>query len=78
MVTLPYVKNCDSSFVEIPVDLPLNLHENSDKSKAKVKSAPPRRLPRNAGTASIVERQMRDLERIESPPPFIEAEVVVC
>jgi len=78
-VTLPYVKNCDSSFVEIPIDLPpLGLHENDDKSKAKVKSAPPRRLPRNAGTASIIERQMRDLERIESPPPFIDAEVIVC
>ena len=74
MVTLPYVKNLETASPEFPIPVPpLELEKPKEKP-----SAPVRRLPRNAGTANIVKRQAKEIERVESPPPVIEAEVFVC
>ena len=56
---------------------PLQIEETTrKKTKPKLKVIN-RAIPRNAGTAAIYERQLKEALRVESPPPIIEAEVVV-
>lgn len=45
------------------------------KARSEIKVNP--RLPHNAGTASIIARRLREYSREESPPPVLEAEVIV-
>ncbi|XP_057307989.1 uncharacterized protein LOC130645879 [Hydractinia symbiolongicarpus] len=50
----------------------------SDVIKRTVKNVVNPRLPRNAGTATILKKMEKERPRVESPPPKIMADVVVC
>lgn len=79
-VTLPYVNNLEVNNPDIPIQVSMLCIPDDEKTKAKVKTpVKARPLPRNAGTAAILRRNIKERERVESPPPPItDAVVIVC
>lgn len=51
--------------------------EKEQKTRVRTELKLNTRLPHNAGTASIIARRLRECPREESPPPVLEAEVIV-